>query len=435
MLASNSQIVQLSPAASARLNPAHADSRAFATGMGRIIPTRPFRLAISLIPFLTLAGCSRNARETVTAAQTQPMAVRTAPIVERQVERYVQVVGTLKADQEVVVSSEVRGTIDELPVDLGTKVKRGQLLARISPREYKLRVDQAQAALDQARARIGMRSGDGQLDAEQNSEVRQAKAVLDEARLRFERAKTLIKNGDIPQERYDEAEIGYRSAEARYQAAQDNYHNQTALIEQRVAELQLARKQLNDTSIQAPLDGTVSARHVTRGQYIKAETPIVTIVKSNPLRLQAVVPEVTVASVRVKLPVTLTVDAYPDRTFQGEISRVSPSLDEKTRALTVEATVQNSDGTLKPGLFATVQLLVTKQSPAVMAPSRSLLAFAGLTKLFVIQDGKVVERIVKTGLKEGDFVEILQGAKVGEQVAVESLGKLSNGVAVKAKES
>jgi len=185
----------------------------------------------------------------------------------------------------------------------------------------------------------------------------------------------------------------------------------------------------------APIDGTVSARHVTQGEYIKAEARIVTLVKSNPLRLQAVVPEVAVASVRVKLPVSLIVDAYPGRTFKGEISRVSPSLDEKARTLTVEATIENSDGTLKPGLFATVQLRVAKQSPAVMVPSRALLAFAGLTKLFVIQDGKVVERVVKTGLKDGDFVEILEGAKVGERVAVESLGRLSNGVPVKGKES
>jgi membrane fusion protein, multidrug efflux system len=394
-------------------------------------------LTLMVFGMLGLYGCSKQKDETVQAdaVQAQPLAVKTSLIVERTIERYVEVVGSLKADQEVVVSSEVKGTVEELPVDLGSVVRRGQLLARLSQRESKLRVDQAQAALQQARARVGLRNGSASLEAEQNSEVRQAKASLDEARLRFDRAKTLIKNGDIAQERFDEAEINYRGAEARYQAAQDSFHNQTALVEQRAAELQLARKQLEDTVIVAPIDGTVSARHVTRGEYIKAETRIVTLVKSNPLRLQAVVPEVAVASVRVKLPVTLIVDAYPGRTFKGEISRVSPSLDEKARTLTVEATIENSDGTLKPGLFATVQLRVAKQSPAVMVPSRALLAFAGLTKLFVIQDGKVVERVVKTGLKDGDFVEILEGAKVGERVAVESLGRLSNGVPVKGKES
>ena len=130
---------------------------------------------------------------------------------ERTIERYVEVVGSLKADQEVVVSSEVKGDVEELPVDLGSVVRRGQLLARLSQRESKLRVDQAQAALEQARARVGMRNGSGSLEAEQNSEVRQAKASLDEARLRFERAKTLIKNGDIAQERFDEAEINYEA--------------------------------------------------------------------------------------------------------------------------------------------------------------------------------------------------------------------------------
>ena len=202
-----------------------------------------------------------------------------------------------------------------------------------------------------------------------------------------------------------------------------------------MAELQLAHKELNDATIRSPLDGTVSVRHVTRGEYIKAEMPIVTIVKSNPLRLQAVVPEVAVSSIRVNIPVALSIDAYPGRTFKGTISRVSPSLDEKARTLTVEATVDNADGALKPGLFAKVQVLVNKQSPAVMAPAESLLTFAGLTKLFVVENDHVVERVVKTGLKDGDYIEILEGARVGERVAVENLGRLSNGLAIKGKAS
>lgn len=380
-------------------------------------------------------GCSRSKDQGAKANPAEPLAVRTARIVEEQVARYVEVVGTLKADQEVVVSSEVKGPIEELPVDLGSVVQKGQVLARLSQREFQLRVDQADAALQQARARLGLRGQIEGLTPEENSEVRQAKALLDEARLRYERAKVLIKNGDIAQERYDEAEIGYRAVEARYQYAQDNFLNQRAVIEQRVAELQLARKQLNDATIRSPLDGIVSVRHVTRGEYIKAETPIVTLVKSNPLRLQTVVPEVAVSSIRVNIPVTLIVDAYPGETFKAVISRVSPSLDEKARTLTAEATVENVDGRLKPGLFAKAQILVNKQSPAVMAPVDSLLTFAGLTKLFVIEDGKVVERVVKTGLKNGDRVEILSGVRVGERVAIEHLGKLSQGIAVTGKES
>jgi RND family efflux transporter MFP subunit len=386
---------------------------------------------------LGLSACSKRKDESVRAdaAPAQPLTVKTALVEERPVARYVEVVGSLKADQEVVVSSEVKGIIEELPVDLGSVVHRGQLLARLAQREAQLRIDQAQAALDQARARVGMRNGSSSLEAAQNSEVRQANAALDEARLRYERARTLIKNGDISQERFDEAEIQHRGAEARYQSAQDSFHNQTALVEQRAAELQLARKQLQDTIIVAPIDGAVSARHVTRGEYIRSEAQIVTLVRSNPLRLQAVVPEVAVASVRLNQSVTLAVDAYPGKTFSGVISRISPALDEKARTLTLEATVPNADGELKPGLFASVRLLVARESPALMVPSNSLLAFAGLTKVYVVEGNRAVERVVKTGLREGGYVEILEGAKAGERVAVENLGKLSNGAVVKGKES
>jgi RND family efflux transporter MFP subunit len=390
-----------------------------------------------LLLALVSAGCSKPANRGVEAATTtaEPLPVRTSQVVEQKVERYLEVVGTLKADQEVVVSSEVKGTIQELPVDLGSVVRQGQMLARLSPREFQLRVDQAEAAWQQARARVGLHGDTRQLSLEQNSEVRQAKAALDEARLRFERAGVLIKNGDISQERYDEAEIGYRSAEARYQAAQDSFHNQTAVVEQRQAELELARKQLNDLIIRAPLAGMVSQRHVSRGEYIRAETPIVTIVKSNPLRLHAVIPEVAVSSMRLHIPVTLTVDAYPGESFKGTISRISPSLDEKARTLTVEANVENPDGRLRPGLFARAQVLVNQQSPAVMAPTEALLTFAGLTKLFVVENNRVVERVVKTGIRNGNYIEILEGVAVGDRVAVENLGKLTNGLAVKGRES
>ncbi|MFN8005983.1 MAG: efflux RND transporter periplasmic adaptor subunit [Terriglobia bacterium] len=390
-----------------------------------------------ILVILSAAACSRSKPAESTSANTpsDPIEVKTGKVVERNVARYVEVVGSLKADEEVVVSSEVKGIIEELPVDLGSPVKRGQIIARISQKEYQWRVDQSYAALQQVKARLGLRGDEVQAKAEQNPEVRQVKASLDEAKLRFDRANTLIKNGDIAQEQYDVAEMGFRSAEARYQAALDNFQNQVALVDQRVAELQLARKQLNDATILSPLDGIVSQRHVTRGEYIKAETQLVTIVKSNPLRLQAVIPEVAVSSIQLNLPVSLKVDAYPDRSFNGLIRRISPALDEKARTLTVEAVVENNSGELKPGLFAKVRLLVDKQSPAVMVPSSSLTTFAGLTKLFVIQDSRAVERIVKTGLQDGDYIEILEGAKVGERIAIDRVSRLSNGMAVKGKES
>ena len=403
-------------------------------------PKNPITLSILLLLaliFLSSGACSRAKQQDLASADNlpNPIEVKTGTVVERNVERSVEVVGTLKADEEVVVSSEVKGIIEDLPVDLGSVVRRGQVLARVSQKEFQWRVDQADAALQQVKARLGWRGEGSRLDPEQNPEVRQAKASLDEAKLRFDRAKTLIQNGDIAQEQFDVAEMGYRSAEARYQAALDNFQNQVSLIDQRVAELQLVKKQLNDATIVSPLNGIVSQRHVTRGEYIKAETRIVTIVKSNPLRLQAVFPEVAVPSIEFGMPVTLKVDAYPGRSFKGLISRISPALDEKARTLTVEATVDNSSGELKPGLFAKVRLLVSKQSPAIMVPANSLITFAGLTKLFVIQDGRAVERIVKTGVQDGDYIEILEGAKVGERIAIDVVSRLSNGVAVKGKES
>ena len=159
--------------------------------MIKSLKSRPITI-VALLLSLFSWGCSTSRERAVRAADAgrhEPLPVATAPIVERRVDRYAEVVGTLKADQQVVVSSELKGTIAELPVDLGSVVRQGQVLARLSSREFQLRVDQAEAALQQARARLGLRGDSKRLAPEQNSEVRQAKAALDETRLRYDRAK------------------------------------------------------------------------------------------------------------------------------------------------------------------------------------------------------------------------------------------------------
>jgi len=130
---------------------------------------------------------------------------------------------------------------------------------------------------------------------------------------------------------------------------------------------------------------------------------------------------------------TLTVEAFPDRSFTGRVVRIGPSLNEQTRALTVEAEVSNSGNLLRPGMFAKSQLITSTNAPAVMVPARAVLTIAGLSKAFVIENGKAVERLVKTGLTDGDLIEIVEGVKEGEIVATSNLDKLQTGSAVNSK--
>jgi RND family efflux transporter MFP subunit len=174
----------------------------------------------------------------------------------------------------------------------------------------------------------------------------------------------------------------------------------------------------------------VKEKHVSRGSYLPVNGRIVTLVKINPLRLRADIPESSTAAVRTGQTMTLKVDAFPGRTFTGRVVRIGPSLNEQTRALTVEAQVANPSNLLRPGMFAKSELVIAKAAPAILVPVRAVQIVAGLSKIYVIENGKAVERIVKTGATDSDLIEIVEGLRSGETVATSNLDKLHTGTIV-----
>src|SRR5262247_207253 len=392
-------------------------------------------LLAALVMASALAAACANSQakdEANTASNSQPTAtptpvdVATAPAITRNLRRDVEVVGSFAADEEVVVSAQAAGELSQLNVDFGGYVSQGQVIATIDQRDAKLKVEQAEATLKQTMARLGMlgmKEGES-FDSNQNADVRVAKSQLDWAKLELDRSAKLIEKGDIPRSSYDEKVTNHNLAQARYQAALDSVNQQLAAVEQQKAALALAKKALADTVVRSPISGAVKEKHASRGSYLMVNGKIVTLVKINPLRLRADIPESSVAAVRTGQTINVTVDAFPHRTFTGRVVRIGPSLDEKTRALTVEAEVANSGNLLRPGMFAKSQLITSKSAPAVMIPQRAVVTAAGLSKVFVIESGKAVERIVKTGATDGDLIEIVEGVKDGEALATSNLDKL-----------
>jgi len=394
-------------------------------------------LAALVVAAALAAACgnSQAKDEAKTAANSQPAAaptpvdVATAPAITRNLQRDVEVVGSFAADEEVVVSAQAAGELSQLNVDFGGYVSQGQVIATIDQRDAKLKVEQAEATLKQTMARLGMKEGEN-FDSNHNADVRVAKSQLDWAKLELDRSVKLIEKGDIPRSSYDEKVTNHNLAQARYQAALDSVNQQLAAVEQQKAALALAKKALADTVVRSPISGAVKEKHASRGSYLTINGKIVTLVKINPLRLRADIPESSVAAVRTGQTINVAVDAFPNRPFTGRVVRIGPSLDEKTRALTVEAEVANSGNLLRPGMFAKSRLITSANAPAVMVPRRAVAPVAGLNKVFVIENGKVVERVVKTGATDGDLIEIVEGVKDGEVVATSNLDKLETGTAV-----
>jgi RND family efflux transporter MFP subunit len=326
-----------------------------------------------------------------------------------------------------VLAMKVPGRLAELRVDLGTRVRRGEVVARLDPTDFQLRLEQAQAALEQARARLGLppQGTDDRLDPADTAIVRQARAVLDEARLTRDRMARLWEQQLIARAQLDAAVAAEQVADGRYQDAIEEVRNRQALLAQRRTELKLARQALADTVLAAPVDGVIRERRAAVGEFLAAGVPIATLVRIHPLRLVLAVPERAAADVRVGQEVQVTVEGDPT-VYRGRVARLSPAIHEQSRTLTVEAEVPNERGRLRPGAFARARIVLGAAEPAVFVPASAIVTFAGVEKVLTVADGRIVERRVATGRRERDRVEILEGLGAGEPVVVEP-GNLAAG--------
>ena len=390
-----------------------------------------FFLPVLLLALISAAACKSD--YPATARQGRPAdkarEVKTARVEETPFGEAVTVNGTLAAYDETVASAKVPGRLRTITVDLGTVVRRGQVIAQVEPQDYNLRVQQAEAALAQARARVGL-SPDGRDDRvtpEQTGTVRQARAVLDEARVSRDRAVKLVEQGIVPRSEFDTVDANYKVAASRYQDAIEEIRNRQAMVAQRRSEVNLAKQQLSDTAVHAPMDGVVQEKRASVGEYLAAGAPVVNIVKMDPLRLRAEVPERDATNVRAGQNVRVTVDGNAN-VYVGQITRLSPVIAQQTRMLLVEADVRNNGG-LRPGAFARAEIVTNDAKMAVTIPNNALVTFAGIEKVLVVENGKAVEKPVTTGRRSGEWTEIVAGVNVGDQVVVDP-GNLQSGMAV-----
>jgi len=390
-------------------------------------------IAVAVLAF-ALAGCRNegaavSAQEKPKTADPSPPAreVRVIPAAERTQVRTVSATGSLAADEQVVLGTKVAGRLAEITVDLGTRVKRGQVVGRLDQSDFRMRVDQAEAALQQARVRLGLPSTgtNEQVDPEQTAIVRQARATLEDARLTRDRNARLLQQELIARSQFDSAEAAFQVAEGRYQDALEEVRNRQAIVAQRRSELDLARQQLIDTTVLSPVDGAVSVKMASVGEYLNAGAPIATIVRTHPLRLRVPVPEREGAAVRVGHAVTLTVEGDPT-IYRGRVVRLSPIVQELNRTLLVEAEVPNERAFLRPGAFARVDIVTEVVQPVITVPATAVVVYAGVEKVLVVKSGKTAEVRVTTGRRFGADVEIVDGLKRGEPVIVKP-GNLTGG--------
>ena len=389
----------------------------------------PLAMVCSLAGFACLiSGCTEKANSSVPkdaeASATKPVKTYVAQV--RPMERNVVVTGSFNARERSTLSVKVPGRLETMSVDIGSVVKKGDVLAQIEKEDYELREKQALALLTQARVRLGLPpEGDyDEIEIEKTPTVQQAQAVLDEATKNKDRIEALTREKILAQAELDSAKAAHRVALGKYEDALQDVRERKALLVQRRAELSLARKQLVDSTIYAPFDGVVQQRRASPGEFLEMGTPLLVIAAVNPLRLQLQVPERESTHINVGQSIGITV-GDDTNIYSAEISRVSPMLSESNRMLVIEADVPGVPA-LRPGLFAQASIVISSNDPALSIPTNAITSFVGLQKAFVVKEGKALEKSITTGRRKNGLVEVVAGLAPGDKVILDP-AKLRSG--------
>jgi len=386
-----------------------------------------------LLLVIPLTGCSRNqGAEASEGQKARPVAVEAAQV--RDVRRQVDVVGTLAAREEVVVSAEVDGRVARLAHDLGDRVTAGEALIELDSEKLQYRAEAQRAALDQARARYGA-SADADLPPlEKVPAVVSTTAQLAEAQQQLDRAKNLASRSLVSKSDLDTAQTRFDTAKAAHDSALASARQLRADIEAQSSSLRLAQRNLRDSVIRAPFDGYVAERLVSQGQYVQPLAPVMRIVRLQPLKLTAEVPEKFGPWIQTGRELAVKVDAFPGEVFTGRVVRISPSVNMRSRAIAIEGEIPNSDGRLKPGTFARVQITTDRVERAVTIPAAAVQSRYGTNRVFVVQNGQLLGKEIVLGDRLGDRVEIAQGLEAGTKIVATDVEQLADGMKVSSKQ-
>jgi multidrug efflux pump subunit AcrA (membrane-fusion protein) len=358
--------------------------------------------------------------------------VQSEAVRQESIRRILEVVGTLAAEDQVTVSSEVDGVVRRVLADLGDRVSSGQALVEIDREKLQYNVDQQRAAHARALTKYGASDLDDLPRVEETPDVRRAAAEQAQAKQSLDRATELHKRQLISQQTLDDADTTLRLKRAAYDAALQEAKNLRADIDASAAAMKLAERQLRDTSIRAPFAGYVQQRMVSLGELVKAQMPVMTVVRVDPLKLRSEIPERMAPWVKVGQPLSLRVDAFPDKNFTATISRISPAVTTQTRTFAFEALAPNPEALLKPGTFARVRLETSLVEQVVTIPYNAMQYRYGVYRAFKIEGDKLAARELKTGDRVGDRMEILDGLRSGDRVALTDVDTLTDGMKVTA---
>ena len=385
--------------------------------------------ALTALLFLSSAACGGRAAPAAAGAADDPVAMPQLAVAEgREVADTLILDATLAADEDSQVTPIVPGRVVEVLVERGAHVETGDPLVRLRDVDYRLQARTARASVEAAAARLGIDPEAAAPAPEATPEVRSAAAEMAAADEALRRAEELAGRGVYSVQQLDEARSRALRAREAHAAAINAIRASIAGLESARSALGTATTALRESTVTAPFAGEIAERSVSVGEYVSLATPLVTLVRTDPLRAEVIVPQALLSHVRSGLAVRIAVDAFPGRSFEGTIRYVSASVRRESRGLVVEALVPNGAGELRPGMFGRVTIDLGTRRTVVAVPENAVLTEAGVSRAFVVAGGAVEERIIELRAREAGTVLLEAGVRPGESVAIERLESLADGM-------
>jgi RND family efflux transporter MFP subunit len=352
-----------------------------------------------------LLGCSKKESEPGGRGGRDrgPVAVRTAVVERRDISESLRFTGEIESPVSVQVVPKVQGRLESLALESGAEategveVKRGEVLARIDSRDWA--------------AHVALAEG----------QVRQAEVAAADRERERRRLEALFADEVATEQARDAAVTAHESARAA--------------LAQAKAQLELARVNLDEASLRAPMDGVVAARHVDPGAMVGPGTPIVQIAQMDPLRLMVAVPARLLPMLEAgRTQVEVESDVYPGKAFTATVNRIFPAVDPATRTLRVEVLLENpkepGGWRFRPGMYATAQLTLATSPGALTVPATAVVRVLGRKLVFIVRDGRAVAAEVQTGIRSGADIEIVEGLSEGDEFVAMGQNKLTDGSAI-----
>lgn len=367
--------------------------------------------------------------------------------------------GYIIAAHKIELASKVMGKVLSIGVEKGDRVQKGQVLVRLEDDEYRAQVQQARGNLENLQAQLAQLTNGSRPEeiARARADVDQSKADLENARINLERTKTLVKEGVSAKQVLDDAQARYDGALAKTNSLQrssdlvrigprqEQMDSLRGMIEQAKGQLAYAQTQLDNTIIRAPVTGTILDRNVEKGEFVTtgfvgdrgAKGYVVTMADLNDLKVELDINQNDFAKLDSKQKGAVTTDAFPDRKYDGIIDEISPEANRQKATVQVKVKVLNPDDYLRPEMNASVAFIAKDQPKGAGANSKPVVVIPAAAvkdnSVFVVANGKVVRRTVKTGGVSAQGVRIEEGLMGGEDVVVNPPADLKDGGKVKIK--